>query len=78
MWVSWKNQHTDFSQPPKFEEKVAIFNAGQEKGSEAIYLLAYDPLSRVTPFPGRWNSGWGWTNGACWRKLWLIGCEDSC
>ncbi len=26
MWVTWKNQHTDFSEPPEFEEKVAIFN----------------------------------------------------
>lgn len=26
MWVSWKHQHTDFSQPAAFEEKVVIFN----------------------------------------------------
>ena len=26
MWVSWKHQDTDYSQPPTFEEKVAIFN----------------------------------------------------
>jgi len=26
MWVSWKHQHTDFSQPTTFENKVAIFH----------------------------------------------------
>ncbi|MCH7688458.1 MAG: hypothetical protein IH899_17545 [Planctomycetes bacterium] len=25
MWISWKQQHTDFSQPPTLDDKVAIF-----------------------------------------------------
>lgn len=25
MWVTWKHQHSDFAQPPTFDDKVAIF-----------------------------------------------------